>query len=52
LNEDLSGKVIAIAPRATKYNGDWVFKVTIALDQQPSSLLWGMSADVQIQTQK
>jgi len=52
LNEDLSGKVIAIAPRATKYNGDWVFKVTIALDQQPSSLLWGMSADIQIQTQK
>ena len=52
LNTDLSGKVIAIAPKATKYNGDWVFKVTIALDQQPSSLLWGMSADIQIQTQK
>ena len=52
LNEDLSGKVTAIAPKATKYNGDWVFKVTITLDQQPASLLWGMSADVQIETQK
>ncbi|MGA7192085.1 MAG: efflux RND transporter periplasmic adaptor subunit [Anaerolineales bacterium] len=52
LNQDLSGKVIAIAPKAVKYNGDWVFKVTIALDQQPSSLAWGMSADVQIQTGK
>lgn len=50
LNQDFSGKIIAIAPKATKYNGDWVFKVTIALDQQPSSLTWGMSADVQIQT--
>jgi len=52
LNQNFSGKVIAIAPKATKYNGDWVFKVTIALDQQPPSLIWGMSADVQIQTQK
>ncbi len=52
LNQDFSGKVIAISPKATKYNGDWVFKVTIALDQHPPNLLWGMSADVQIQTQK
>ncbi len=52
LNQDFSGKVTAIAPKAVKYNGDWVFKVTIALDQQPLSLIWGMSADVQIQTEK
>jgi RND family efflux transporter MFP subunit len=52
LNQDFSGRVIAIAPKATKYNSDWVFKVTIALDQQSPNLLWGMSADVQIQTQK
>ncbi len=50
LNQDFSGKVIAIAPKAEKYNGDWVFKVTVALDQQHPELLWGMSADVQIQT--
>ncbi|HUI87737.1 MAG TPA: efflux RND transporter periplasmic adaptor subunit [Anaerolineales bacterium] len=52
LDQDLNGKVIAVAPMATKYNGDWVFKVTLAFDRQPSNLLWGMSADVQIQTQK
>jgi len=52
LNQDVSGKVIAIAPKANQYNGDWVFKVTIALNQQPPSLMWGMSVDVQIQTEK
>lgn len=52
LDQGFSGKVVAIAPKATKYNGDWVFKVTIALDQQPLNLQWGMSGDIQIQTQK
>jgi RND family efflux transporter MFP subunit len=50
LDQDFTGKVIAIAPRATKYNGDRVFKVTIVLNQQSSDMTWGMSADVQIQT--
>ncbi|HUH97452.1 MAG TPA: efflux RND transporter periplasmic adaptor subunit [Anaerolineales bacterium] len=52
LDQDYSGRVIAIAPEAVQYNGDWVFKVTIALDQQPPGLTWGLSADVQIQTAK
>jgi hypothetical protein len=30
--------------------GDVVFPVTIEFDEQPKGLLWGMSADVQIQT--
>ena len=50
LNQDFTGKVIAIAPLATKYNADWVYKVTIEFDKQPQNLLWGMSADVTIQT--
>ncbi len=50
LNQDFTGKVIAIAPIATKYNADWVYKVTIEFDKQPQNLLWGMSADVTIQT--
>ena len=50
LNKDFNGKVIAIAPKATKYNGDWVYKVSIALDQSSAELTWGMSADIQIQT--
>jgi hypothetical protein len=32
--------------------GDVVFKVTIDLDNQPQGLLWGMSADVKIDTEK
>jgi multidrug resistance efflux pump len=50
LNQDFSGKVTAIAPMAVKHNADWVYKVTIELENAPSNLLWGMSADVQIQT--
>ena len=30
--------------------GDVVFMVTVDLDTQPDGLLWGMSADVQIET--
>ncbi len=49
-NEDLTGKVVSIAPMSNKYNGDTVYKVTIELDKQPDGLLWGMTGDVQINT--
>jgi RND family efflux transporter MFP subunit len=49
LNENFAGKVISIAPRADTVGGDVVFKVTIAFDQQPENLLWGMTAEVTIQ---
>ena len=45
---DLTGKVIAIAPRSTQSNGDTVFKVTIELDHPPMGLMWGMTGDVNI----
>jgi len=48
LNEEFSGKVSAISPISDTIGGDVVFKVTIKLDEQPASLLWGMSADVEI----
>lgn len=48
LNEDFTGKVIAIAPKADRVGGDVVFKVTIAFDEQPENLLWGMTAEVTI----
>ena len=48
LNENISGKVIGISPVANTVGGDVVFKVTIAFDQQPQNLLWGMSAEVTI----
>lgn len=48
LNEEFPGKVTAISPISNTVGGDVVFKVTIKLDEQPADLLWGMSADVEI----
>jgi HlyD family secretion protein len=50
LNEEFPGEVIDIGRVSSTIGGDVVFKVTIELDRQPQGLLWGMSADVQIQT--
>lgn len=52
LNQEFSGKVTDISRVSSTVGGDVVFKVTIDLDQQPQGLLWGMSADVTIQTGK
>lgn len=49
LNENLTGKVISISPRADTVGGDIVFKATIAFDKQPENLLWGMTAEVTIE---
>ena len=48
-NENITGKVIGISPRANTVGGDVVFKVTIAFDKQPKNLLWGMTAEVTIE---
>jgi multidrug efflux pump subunit AcrA (membrane-fusion protein) len=48
LNQDFPGKVSAISPISDTIGGDVVFKVTVKLNQQPQGLLWGMSADVDI----
>jgi len=48
-NENITGKVIGISPRANTVGGDVVFKVTIAFDAQPQNLLWGMTAEVTIE---
>jgi len=49
LNEEFTGKVIDIDRVSSTIGGDVVYKVTIELDKQPQGLLWGMSADVQIE---
>lgn len=49
LNAEFTGKVIGISPRADTVGGDVVFKLTIAFDKQPESLLWGMTAEVVIE---
>jgi RND family efflux transporter MFP subunit len=50
LNEEFPGKVTDISRISSTVGGDVVFKVTIDLDEQPQGLLWGMSADVTIET--
>ena len=52
LNQEFPGKVIEISRISSTVGGDVVFKVTIDLDEQPHGLLWGMSADVKIETGK
>jgi RND family efflux transporter MFP subunit len=49
LNETFHGKVLRISPMASTLGGDTVFKVTIAFDEQPKGLLWGMTAEVTIE---
>ncbi len=51
INQQLSGKVIAISPIADTVGGDVVYKVTVELDEQPDGLRWGMSAEVNIATE-
>jgi RND family efflux transporter MFP subunit len=50
LNKTIPGKVIRISPIADSVGGDVVFKVTIAPDEQPADLRWGMTAEVEIQS--
>jgi HlyD family secretion protein len=49
LGETFTGKVASIALVSSTLGGDVVYTVTIELDEQPQGLLWGMSADVEIQ---
>ena len=49
LNQTLQGKVKSISPISNTVGGDVVFKVTIAFDNQPENLLWGMTAEVTIE---
>ena len=48
LDENFTGEVVSISPKADTVGGDVVFKVTIAFDEQPNRLLWGMTAEVTI----
>jgi RND family efflux transporter MFP subunit len=50
LKVSVNGKVISISPISNIVGGDVVYKVKVAMDEQPAGLLWGMSAEVEIQT--
>jgi HlyD family secretion protein len=47
-NDQLPGAVAAIAPASTVVGGDVVYAVTITLQEQPPTLRWGMTVDVEI----
>ncbi len=49
LDVTVTGKVLQISPVSETVGGDVVYPVTIELDEQPAGLLWGMSAEVEIQ---
>ncbi len=51
LGQTFTGKVAEIALVSSTLGGDVVYAVTIELDEQPAGLLWGMSADVEIQAE-
>jgi RND family efflux transporter MFP subunit len=52
LGEEFTGKVVDVDRIGSTLGGDVVFTVTIYLDKQPQGLLWGMSADVNIETNR
>lgn len=51
LDAHIKGKVIQISPISGVLGGDIVYPITIELNEQPQGLLWGMTAEVEIQTQ-
>ncbi len=52
LDDNFSGKVVDIDRQSETVGGDVTYRVTIELDQQPAGLRWGMSAEVEIQTEQ
>lgn len=48
LDMDVTGKVARISPQANVVGGDVVYTVLIELDEQPESLRWGMTVEVDI----
>jgi RND family efflux transporter MFP subunit len=51
LDKSFSGKVVDIDRQSETVGGDVTYRVTIELNQQPADLRWGMSAEVEIQTE-
>ena len=51
LDESFDGKVVDIDRQSETVGGDVTYRVTVELDKQPAGLRWGMSAEVEIQTE-
>jgi RND family efflux transporter MFP subunit len=52
LNESFEGNVVDIDRQSETVGGDVTYRVTIELEQQPTGLRWGMSAEVEIHTEQ
>jgi RND family efflux transporter MFP subunit len=52
LDDSFDGIVVDIDRQSETVGGDVTYRVTIELDQQPAGLRWGMSAEVEIQTEQ
>ena len=52
LDESHTGEVVDIARQSETVGGDVVYEVTIEFTNQPVGLRWGMSAEVEIQTEQ
>jgi HlyD family secretion protein len=50
LGAEFTAEVLDISLTSSTLGGEVVYAVRLAFDDQPAGLLWGMSADVQIQT--
>jgi multidrug efflux pump subunit AcrA (membrane-fusion protein) len=50
LDAEINGRVLGIASKATTMGGDVVYQVTVALDELPPGLRWGMSVEVEVVT--
>lgn len=50
LNQDVTGRLVSIAPLASALGGDVVYKATVELDSQPAGLRAGMSTSVRFES--
>jgi len=50
MDQTVDGKVLRVSPVSETVGGDVTYPVTIELDKQVEDLLWGMTAEVEIQT--
>jgi len=52
LGVEVTGQVVRIASQAEEIGGDVVYAVVVELDKQPPGLRWGMSIEVEIDTEQ
>jgi HlyD family secretion protein len=50
LPEDVFGGVVeSVRAKGTKYQGDWVYRVTVRMDERDTRWLWNMTAKITVE---